>query len=147
MSYCLSLLERSVYVGRYSWDGIKTDARDPIAWSAGTYDIKIYKRPSRLANVELLKPHVCVYSKTGIGQSISANPEKFAQHICYDFSLHIERVIWVENLLSKDRQYDIIRFKRIRKIGATIFYKTVKRRAGMDEILQIENELKCLPFL
>ncbi|MFT5698956.1 MAG: hypothetical protein ACI8ZB_001812 [Desulforhopalus sp.] len=147
MSYCLSLLERSVYVGRYSWEGIKKDDRDPIAWSGGSYDVKIYKRPSMSGNVELLKPHVCVYSQTGIGQSISANPEKFAQHICLDFSLHIERVIWVEDLLTEDKQYDIVQFTRIRKIGNTVFYKTEKKKADMEEVIQIEEELHCLPLI
>lgn len=143
MSHCLSLLESTVYVGRYSWDGIKTGDREPIAWSGGAYDITIYKRPSLRENIELLKPHVCVYSRTGIGQSISDNPEKFAQHICYDFSLHIDRVVWVENMLSEKNEYDIVQFTRIRKIGDTILYKTEKRRADPSEIMQLEDELQC----
>lgn len=144
MSSCLLLLEDSIYVGRYCWDGIKKDDREPIAWSGGAYDVKIYKRPSRPGNVELLKPHVCVYSKTGIGQSISARPEKFAQHICHDFSLHLERVIWIEDLLTEDKQYDIVQFTKMRKIGTTILYKTEKRSAALSEIVQIEEELQCL---
>lgn len=143
MSHCLSLLESSVYVGRYSWDGIKTGDREPIAWSGGAYDVIIYKRPTLRGNVELLKPHVCVYSKTGIGQSISEYPEKFAQHICYDYSLHIDRVVWVENLLCEKDRYDIVQFTRIRKIGNTTLYKTEKRRAEPGEIAQLEDELKC----
>lgn len=147
MSHCLNLLDSSIYVGRYSWEGIKTDERDPIAWSGGAYDIKIYKRPCLSGNVELLKPHVCVYSKTGIGQSISDKPERFAQHICFDFSLHMERVVWVEDLLGKTKQYDIVQFTRTRKIGTTLFYKTEKRRADMAEIAQLEEELHCLSSL
>lgn len=143
MSHCLSLKESSVYVGRYSWDGIKTGDREPIAWSGGAYDVIIYKRPTIPANIELLKPHVCVYSKTGIGQSISENPEKFAQSICYDFALQIERVIWVENLLSEEDRYDIVQFTRLRKIGTTILYKTEKRKADVAEFLQLEDELQC----
>jgi len=147
MSYCLSLLESSIYVGRYSWDGIKNDDREPIAWSAGAYDVKIYKRPSSLSNVELLKPYVCVYAKTGIGQSISANPEKFAQHICYDFSLHIERVVWIEDLLGGPERFEIVQFTRTRKIGNTVIYTTEKRRAGPAETQQLEEEIRCLPSL
>lgn len=147
MSHCLSLLDSSVYVGRYSWDGIKNSNREPIAWSGGAYDIKIYKRSTPPGNVELLKPHVCVYSKTGIGQSISDNPVKFAQHICHDFSLHIERVTWVEDLLGKENKYDIIKFTRLRKIGTTILYNTEKRCADMTEKMLLKNELQCLPSL
>ncbi len=143
MAQCLALLDSSIYVGRYSWDGIKTGDREPIAWSGGAYDVIIYKRPSLRGNIELLKPHICVYSKTGIGQSISENPEKFAQHICHDFTLHIERVIWVENLLCDKDSYDIVQFTRIRKIGNTILYNTEKRRADINEKSQIEDELQC----
>lgn len=143
MSHCLSLLESSVYVGRYSWDGIKTGDREPIAWSGGAYDVIIYKRPTQRDNIELLKPYVCVYSRTGIGHSISKSPEKFAQHICHDYSLHIDRVVWVENMLCEQNRYDIVQFTRIRKIGNTILYKTDKRRAEPSEILQLEQELQC----
>lgn len=143
MSHCRSLLESSVYVGRYSWDGIKTGDREPIAWSGGAYDILIYKRPTVSWNIELLKPHVCVYSRTGIGQSISGNPEKFVQNICYDYSLQLERVVWVENLLCEKDRYEIVQFTRLRKIGNTILYKTEKRRADVKEILQLEDELQC----
>ena len=147
MSFCLSLLEDSIYVGRYCWDGIKKDGRQPIAWSGGAYDVKIYRRPSAPGNVELLKSHVCVYSRTGIGQCISDSPEKFAQHICHDFSLHIERVIWVEDLLAEDKQYDIVQFTKMRKIGTTTLYKAEKRRADQRETEQIEEELHCLPSI
>lgn len=143
MSQCLSILKSSVYVGRYSWDGIKTGDREPIAWSGGAYDVIIYKRPASRGNVELLKPYICVYSKTGIGQSISENPEKFAKQICHDFDLHLERVFWVENILLRKSTYEIVTFTRIRKIGNTVLYKTEKRRAGMDEVLQLEEELCC----
>lgn len=143
MSHCPSLIESSVYVGRYSWDGIKTGDREPIAWSGGAYDIVIYERPGVSGNVELLKPHVCVYAKTGIGQSISENPEKFAQSICYDFALQIERVFWVENLLCEKNKYEIVQFTRLRKIGNTVLYRTEKRRAELGEIALLENELQC----
>lgn len=143
MSHCLSLLESSVYVGRYSWDGIKSGDREPIAWFGGAYDIVIYERPTLSGNIELLKPNVCVYSRTGIGQSISENPEKFAKNICYDFSLQIERVLWVENLLCEEDRYDIVQFTRLRTIGNTILYKTEKRRADISEILQLKDELQC----
>lgn len=147
MSDCLSLQENSIYVGRYSWDGTKQDGREPIAWSGGAYDITIYKRPSTSENVELLKPYVCVFAKTGIGQSISANPEKFAQHICFDFGLHIERVVWVEDLLTASDQYEIVQFTRVRKIGKTVIYTTEKRMADLEEIRRIKEELHCLPSL
>ncbi len=144
MSHCPAIEDMAIYIGRYSWDGIKKGDMEPIAWSGGAYDVKIYRRSGGAGKVELLKPYVCIYAKTGIGQSISENPEKFAQHICHDFSLNIERVVWVEDLLQAKERYEIIRFTRIRKIGRTIIYKTDKRLARYDEVKQIEKEVNNL---
>lgn len=147
MSQCATLLESSIYVGRYSWDGVKRDNREPIAWSGGAYDVKIYKRPATTGNVELLKPYVCIYAQTGIGQSISAQPEKFAQHICEDFGLNIERVVWVEDLLKPPGTYEIVQFTRVRKVGKTVLYQTEKRMAELEEIKRIKEEMRCLPLI
>lgn len=145
MSHCISVLDSPIFVGRYSWDGVKKDDREPIAWSAGAYDVKIYKRPASSGKVELLKPYVCIYAKTGIGQSISANPERFAQHICLDFGLNIERVVWVEDLLDPKSQFEIVQFTRLRKIGDTVLYKTEKRMAELHEVQLLRKELDSLP--
>lgn len=144
MSNSTSLLEKPIYVGRYSWDGVKKDDREPIAWSAGAYDVTIYKRPAGPSNVELLKPYVCIYARTGIGHSISASPERFAQHICHDFGLHMERVVWIEDLLSSKDNFEIIQFTRLRKIGTTVIYETEKRKAELDEIKRIREEMRAL---
>lgn len=144
MSHCSVIEDMAIYIGRYSWDGTKQGEREPIAWSGGAYDVKIYRRTGSAGKVELLKPYVCIYAKTGIGQSISENPEKFAQHICYDFSLSIERVVWVEDHLKGRERYEIIRFTRLRKIGKTIIYKTEKRLATPLEVEQLERELESL---
>ncbi|TKB25742.1 hypothetical protein FCL47_11575 [Desulfopila sp. IMCC35006] len=130
----------AIFAGRYRWEGTKTGERDPIAWSSGAYDVKIFKCVASSDKVQQLKPYVCIYAATGEGQSISANPEKFAKQICNDFSLDIERVLWVEDLLTMEDRYEVILFSRSTKIGTTVLYKTTKRRPLESELQVIERE-------
>ena len=134
----------AIFAGRYRWDGTKRGESEPIAWFAGAYDVKIFKRASSSEKVEHLKPIVCIYAPTGEGQSISANPEKFAKKICNDFSLDIERVLWVEDLLIKVDRYEIVMFTRSGKLGSTIFYRIDKRLASDGEVRMIQKELSEL---
>lgn len=131
----------AIFAGKYRWEGTKTGEREPIAWSSGAYDVKIFKSVSSSDKVQHLKLYVCIYAPTGEGQSISANPEKFAKQICNDFSMDIERVLWVEDLMTNEDRYEVISFTRSTKIGTTIFYKTTKRLALESELQLIEREL------
>ena len=131
----------AIFAGRYRWDGIKKDEHEPIAWSPGAYDIRIFKCASSFDKVQLLKPFVCIFAATGEGQSISANPEKFAKKISRDFDLDIERVLWIEDLLTDSNRYMVVLFARSAKIGNAVFYKTTKRLARESELHLIEREL------
>lgn len=131
----------AIFAGRYRWDGTKSGESEPIAWFGGAYDVKIFKRPSSSVKIQHLKPIVCIYAPTGEGQSISANPEKFAKKICDDFSLDIEKVLWVEDLLKKVDRYEIVMFNRSGKLGTKIFYRIEKRMASEREVRIIQKEL------
>jgi hypothetical protein len=126
----------TLFSGRYRWDGTKKDDREPIAWSPGAYDIEIFQCGQESGKIQHLKSHVCVYARTGQGHSISANPEKFAKQICSDFSLELERVLWVEDHLCEEDRYEVIMFTRSGRVGRDIFYKTNKRKP-----LDYENAL------
>lgn len=139
-----SEMHMAIFDGRYRWDGTRKGDHEPIAWSPGAYDVKIFKCASSSEKVQHLKPFVCVYAPTGEGQSISANPEKFAKQICNDFSLNIERVLWVEDLLKDEDRYEVIMFTRSGKMGNTIFYRTNKRMALDREVWMIQQELSGL---
>jgi len=132
----------TIYNGIYSWDGTKTDSDAPIAWFGGSYSVRIFERAPGKGNVEHLKPYICLFSGTGCGQSISANPEKFAKRICYDFHLDLERVMWIEEGTQHggDR-YEIVNFKRSMTMGKTVFYQVEKRPASVAEIRMIEREI------
>ena len=131
----------AIFDGRYRWDGTKQGAHEPIAWSPGAYDLKIFNYAPSSAKVQHLKPVVCIYSATGEGQSISAHPEKFAKQICNEFSLEMERVLWVEDLQTEQDRYQVVSFTQSMKIGKTVFYRTDKRKAMAREILAIEQGL------
>lgn len=132
-----------LYNGIYRWEGTKTGDREPIAWSPGAYDVKLYRRSNSSQKVELFKPYVCVYSGTGEGQSISADPTKFAKQLCFEFSLDIERVFWVEDLLTEEERFEVILFSRTARVGDNTFYSTEKRKALPLEAAQLEEELAC----
>lgn len=131
----------AIFNGRYRWDGTKRNNQDPIAWSPGAYDVKIFSCAPSSLKVEYLKPIVCLYASTGEGQSISANPEKFAKQICNDFSLEMERVLWVEDNLKDEDRYEVVVFTRSGKIGNTVFYQSQKRMALKSEVEMIEHGL------
>ncbi len=134
----------AIYNGVYRWDGTRTSGQDPIAWSAGAYDVKIYRRNISGTNVEMLKPYVCIYSRTGKGHSISANPERFVKQLCLEFSLELERVLWVEDHLSGENRYEIVMFSRFSKMGNTMFYKVEKRDPLDHEVAQLKREIETI---
>ncbi len=134
----------AIFAGRYRWDGTKKGDQEPIAWFSGSYDVKLFKRAPSSRKVQYLKPFICVYAPTGEGQSISANPEKFAKQICFDFSLDIQQVLWVEDHLNDKDRYEVIVFSCTGKMGKTIFYGAEKRQALESEVRMIEQELANL---
>ena len=134
----------AIFNGRYRWDGTKRNNRDPIAWSPGAYDVKIFRCASSSSKVEHLKSIVCVYAATGEGQSISANPEKFAKQICNDFQLDMERVLWVEDTLKDQDRYEVVMFARSGKIGNIVFYRSQKRVAFKSEVEMIGQVLSAV---
>ncbi len=137
----------TLFNGRYSWDGTKKDNREPIAWFPGAYDLKIFDRADDKSAIKQLKRYVCIYTKTGDGQSISENPEKFARQICDDFSLDLEKVLWVEDLLCEKDRYVIVMFKKCRKLGDTFFYRASKRKPFEAEKRWINEALAKLSLV
>lgn len=130
-----------LFSGRYRWDGTRKDNLDPVAWFPGAYDVRIIDCSQATVKVRLLKPYLCLYARTGEGQSISAQPEKFALRICRDFALDIDRVLWVEDLLTEQDRYEVVAFIRTAKIGNNPLYRATKRMASASEVKFIENAL------
>lgn len=131
-----------IFTGRYHWDG-KKHALDiePIAWFPGSYNLKIFNISDRNRAVKHLKPFLCIYSKTGEGISISANPEKFAKHICHDFNLELEKVLWAEEREDNSGEFEVVVFREQRRVGDASFYSIEKRPPLAGERRIIEREL------
>lgn len=133
-----------IFDGIYSWDGKKTENKEPIAWFPGAYHLKIFDIRSSPKDVEYLKPTLCIYSKTGDGMSISERPEKFAREICNEFSLEMEKVLWVEELQEKIGKFEVVVFHKVGRLGNNYFYRTSKREPMDSERKIIEKELADL---
>ena len=130
-----------IFSGRYSWDGKKTDGRDPISWFPGAYDLKIFNLENAVRSVSYIRPYMCIFTNTGKGYSVSANPEKFAKRICEDFSLPIEKVLWVEQKERGVDEYEVITFQKKGQVGQQIFYSIERREPMGNELSLIRKEL------
>ncbi len=136
--------DMEIFNGTYSWDGKKHDGRDPIAWFPGSYNLRIFNLTITSGAVTHLKPYLCLFSETGLGHSISANPGKFAKHVSEDFSLDMERVLWVEEIHGKEDPFEIIVFSRNGKLGDEPLYHADRRPPTDGERILIERELAGL---
>lgn len=128
-----------IFNGIYSWDGKRHGTRDPIAWFAGSYHLLIHDLEAGSHRITHLKQYICIYAETGKGHSISAHPEKFAKHVCTDFSLELERVLWVEKLVNEDGRYEIIVYTRSNRLGDNLFYEISKRPPTEAELTLIQR--------
>ena len=133
--------EMEIFNGTYSWDGKKHDGRDPIAWFPGSYNLRIFNLTISNGGVTHLKPYLCLFSETGYGHSISAKPGNFAKHVSRDFSLDMERVLWVEEFQENEDRFEIIVFSRNGKLGDEPLYHAERRFPTEGERTLIEREL------
>lgn len=133
-----------LFNGIYSWDGKKRDGRDPIAWFPGSYHLYICSIGEDDGNLTSFRQTLCLYSETGRGHSISAHPEKFAKHVCEDFSINLERTLWVEVNPSPESKYEVIVYSRNSKLKEVFFYRVQKRIPTDIELKLIEEHLEHL---
>jgi hypothetical protein len=134
------MMMKKIFSGIYSWDGKKHDERAPIAWFPGSYHLHICEMERGANNITPLKPYLCIYQETGRGHSISADPERFVRHICHDFSLSVDRVLWVErSRLPATGDYQVIVFTKSGRLAGQDFYRVSKRSPSGAELHVIEQ--------
>jgi hypothetical protein len=133
-----------IFDGIYSWDGKKHEGRDPIAWFPGAYHLLIYHLAGEIPGPLYLKPYLVVFSETGSGHSIGAQPEKFAKHVSVDFQLDIERVLWVEQFRQEPDRFEVIVFTRTGDMGSTAFHKVQRRPPHPAEQKLIARVMRTL---
>ncbi len=134
----------AIFDGVYSWTGKREDQYEPIAWFPGAYDLKIIDLRESNNGVSFLKPYLCVFTNTGKGHSISANPEKFAKRLCVDFSLELEKVLWVERAKEDLEKFEIISFIKCGKLSETAFYQVDRRNPTPGELVLIQKNIVVL---
>lgn len=132
----------AIFDGRYSWSGKREDQHEPIAWFPGAYDVKIVDLREKNKNVSFLKPYLCIFTNTGKGHSVSANPERFAKRLCIDFSLELEKVFWVEQEKDNRDHFEVINFIKCGRLSETAFYQVKKRVPTQGELALINKCLK-----
>ncbi len=135
----------AIYQGRYSWDGKKTDEREPISWFPGAYDITIVNLAEEDNTVSYIRPYVCVFTNTGSGYSVSANPERFAKRICEDFGLEMEKVLWAEQAEAGSSDIEIVTFHKRGQLGDHAFYSIKRRKPLPNEVNFLKKKLHPAP--
>jgi len=109
------MMMKKIFSGIYSWDGKKHDERAPIAWFPGSYHL-----------------HICEMER-------GAN-KRFVRHICHDFSLSVDRVLWVErSRLPATGDYQVIVFTKSGRLAGQDFYRVSKRSPSGAELHVIEQ--------
>ncbi len=131
-----------IFKGYYSWNGTKEDGREPISWYPGGYDLRISRLDTGKDKVQYLKPVICIFTNTGAGHSVSANPEKFSKRICEDFSLDLEKVLWVEQITPGEDVYEVITFTEKSKLAEQKFYSISRRAPTAGEQFLIDQEMQ-----
>ncbi|PID43591.1 MAG: hypothetical protein CR981_01905 [Proteobacteria bacterium] len=134
-----------LYDGTYGWDGKRHGKREPITRFPGSYHLKIFNLDIDSGSVTLLKPFLCVFSETGDGHSMLANPGRFATYVCEDFSLDMERVFWVELREGADEPFEVVFFSKSGKLRDEYFYSMKRRKPTAAERALIEQEMNKLP--
>lgn len=131
-----------LFNGKYSWDGKRTDEREPIAWFPGSCQLTLIDLSPEDKGVTYLKPYLCIFTQNnGGGHSISINPEKFTRRICADFSLDMEKVLWTERTESATDIYEVLIFTRGLTVGKKTLYTLSRREPIAGEIALIQKGL------
>ena len=136
----------AIFDGRYYWDGTKDGELEPVAWYPGSYDVKIVALEGE-GKVMPLWSVLCLFARTGEGVSISANPERFAKRICAEFALDLERVLWVEDLLTSEDRYQVVTFTCSGRMGRERFFQATRRPATGAEKRLVEKTLHSVECL
>jgi len=86
-----------LYDGIYSWSGKTSSGKRPVSWWPGSYRVKIVDLSDTTPDgVFHIKPVICLFADTGKGFNVRNHFQYFAQSICQEFGLRLNKVLWVE---------------------------------------------------
>lgn len=130
-----------LYDGEYSWKGRVDRKQRPISWWASTYHLKIVDIGRQADGVFFLKPVIVKIRDTGQGASVVNCLPELAKHICAQFELDLNRVLWVESISDGDAAFQVARFEPVANVAGEALYKTDWRPATPGEVNLIRNHI------
>ena len=131
-----------LYDGEYSWKGSVDRNERPISWWASTYHLKIVDL-GRLANGLLyLKPVIVKIHDTGQGASVVNCLPELAKHICAEFELDLNRVLWVEEVPGDGADVQVACFEPVANVAGEPLYKTSWRPGTPPEVDLIHTHIR-----
>jgi hypothetical protein len=127
-----------LFDGIYSWSGKTNTGKRPVSWWPGSYLVKIVDLSDTTPpGVFHMKPFICLFADTGKGFNVRNHFQYFAQSLCQEFGLHLNKVLWVE-CSSEGRVMDVAILKEGAMIGGERLYTVQWRSAHEDESALIE---------
>lgn len=122
-----------VFDGTYRWKGRTTTNKRPISWWRSAYQLRIIDVSRDATGIVFLKPILVLFADTGEGASVTNCLPELAKHICEDFDLDLNRVVWVEDCPEADDRYRVAMFRRVARLQGEAYYQVDWRTASPGE--------------
>ena len=122
-----------LFDGEYSWEGRVDRNERPISWWASTYYLKIVDLGRRADGVVYIRPVIVTLRDTGQGASVVNCLPEMAKHICADFDLDLNRVLWVEEVGDTDAAIQVASFESVATVAGESLYTAKRRPATIQE--------------
>ena len=128
-----------LFDGIYSWSGKTGTGKRPVSWWPGSYKVKIIDLSDTTPNgVFHMRPWICLFTDTGKGFNVRNHFQYFAQSICQEFGLVLQKVLWVE-YFPHGRPMDVAVIKEGALIGRERLYTVQWRTVRDDEVSLIQS--------
>ncbi|MGD8250938.1 MAG: hypothetical protein PVH30_02785 [Desulfobacterales bacterium] len=112
-----------IFDGTYSWKGSTSQKRRVINWWPSSYRLMVVKLRGGASSVRFLRSHIVLFTDTGHGASVANCVQALAKEICRDFSLILERVLWIESDGKPDPGLNVAVFSPLTRVGKETFYE------------------------
>ena len=130
-----------LFDGEYSWEGRVDRNERPISWWASTYHLKIVDLGRQAEGVVYLKPVIVKMHDTGQGASVVNCLPKMAKHICAEFKLDLNRVLWIEEAAAGAAEIQVASFEPVANVAGEAIYTTSRRPATPQEVDLIRTHI------
>jgi hypothetical protein len=130
-----------LFDGEYSWEGRVDRNERPISWWASTYHLTIVHLDRRTGGVFHLRPVIVKIHDTGQGASVVNCLPEMAKHICAEFELDLNRVLWVEETPDDTAAVRVASFETVATVAGEPLYRANWRSATAREADLIQTHM------